>query len=145
MSILRQGSRFLLVFAVVTLISGCSSWINQSTGGPCAGGGGSSNRQAPIVCVDDSGPVLALNPEPVTAHDVKKGTHQPVTVRWATVSGAPMWVEVKEEGCVRDVKCASGQCTAHTIPGAVKSCKYDVWTTPENRLDPIIIITTCCS
>ena len=145
MSVLRQGSRFFLVCAVVTLISGCTTWINRSTG-LCAGGGGSSNRQAPIVCVDDSGPVLTLNPEPVTAHDVKKGTHQPVTVQWATVSGADLWVEMKEEGCVRNMNCnAPGRCTAVTIPGAVKSCKYDVWTTPENRLDPIIIITTCCS
>lgn len=147
MSIFRHGSRVLLVFAVVTLMSGCSSWINHTTTvGPCAGGGGSSNRQAPIVCVDDSGPVLSVNPDPVTAHDVKKGTRQPVTVRWATVSGEDLTVEMKDVGCVQNMNCsAPGACTAVTIPGAVKSCKYDVWTTPQKRLDPIIIITTCCT
>lgn len=147
MSILRQVPRFLVLFAAVMLVTGCGSWINRSTsGGICSGGGGSSNRQAPIVCVDDSGPILTVNPDPVTAHDKKKDSTQPVTIRWATVSGADLWVEMKEDGCVQQLNCnAPGSCTAVTVPGASKQCKYDVWTTPENRLDPIIIITPCCT
>lgn len=147
MSILRQVPRFIVILAAVMLITGCSSWINRNTGGGiCSGGGGSSNRQAPIVCVDDTGPVLSVNPDPVTAHNhLKNYPSRPVTVRWATVSGADLWVEMKEEGCVQELNCsAPGSCTAVTIPGASKQCKYDVWTTPTNRLDPIIIVTPCC-
>jgi hypothetical protein len=44
-------------------------------------------------------------------------------------------------------ECSRGHCWARTIPGAGKTCKYDVWITGDqhDRLDPTIIIQPCCS
>jgi Na+-transporting methylmalonyl-CoA/oxaloacetate decarboxylase gamma subunit len=147
MSDLRRVPVFLFLAALALAITGCGSWINRSTtANPCSTGHGSPNKQAPIVCVDDSGPVLVVTPDPITAHDKERGTSRPVTVQWFTKSGANLNVEMTETGCVTQVNCnAPGSCTAKTVPGAAKQCKYDVWTKPENRLDPVIIITTCCS
>ena len=147
MSNLRRVPLLLVLAAMTLVITGCGSWINRTTSrNPCSTGHGSSNKQAPIICVDDSNPVLIVTPDPVTAHDVLRGTNRPVTVKWFTMSGADLTVEMKDTGCVSQVNCnAPGNCTAQTIPGAAKQCKYDVWTTPNNRLDPVIIITTCCS
>src|SRR5215211_1020256 len=55
---------------------------------PCAGKAGSTDRNAPIVCVDDTGATLSVSPDPIRVHDVGAADRAPVVVHWRTVSGA---------------------------------------------------------
>lgn len=116
-------------------------------GGPCAGGPPKEHdRNAPIVCVDDTGSTLRVSPDPVVVHDVGRVTGAPVTVQWFTHTGTGNLQLEIDPGCVTDLRCnGRGHCTARTrdIDAKVK-CKYDVWTETHPRLDPEIEIDPCC-
>ena len=116
--------------------------------GPCASKAGSNDRNAPIVCVDDTGSTLTVSPDPIRVHDVGASDKAPVVLQWHTVSGAnDLHIEI-EPGCVDEVKCPRpGHCVARTLPRGDKTekrCKYDVWTDKHPRLDPEVIIVPCC-
>jgi hypothetical protein len=156
MSVVRLVPRCVVVFAAVLLISACAArnapapGPNPFRGNPCAGGAvPGENRQAPIVCIDDSGRKLRAYPDPVFVHDVKESDHlTPVEIQWYTTSGiGDVRVEM-ESGCVTEKQCDhNGKCAAKTIKGANKRCKYDVWIEGDakhDRLDPVVVITTCC-
>ena len=143
-------SRSLRVM-VLFVLAGCAA-NQQSPGGSaavCGNGVGSANRQAPIICVDDSNRTLAVNPDPVTIHNVRKDDMaSPVMVHWYTRSGPGDLQLELEEGCVAQVKCdGRGHCQARTEPKSSKTCKYDVWITGDDhdRLDPTIVLTNCCT
>lgn len=152
MSVVRLVPRGLALLAVLLVIAGCASQSgggNPLRGNPCLSGPGSNNRQAPIVCVDDSTRTLSVWPEPVMVHDVAEGDRAtPVTVHWFTKSGAgDLQLEI-EPGCVSRQQCdGQGHCWAKSVPGASKRCKYDVWINGGNhdRLDPTVVITGCCA
>ncbi|HYH08882.1 MAG TPA: hypothetical protein VEK11_17650 [Thermoanaerobaculia bacterium] len=151
MSMVRLLPRVLVLLVLPFAIAGCASQAGGSTpmrGNPCTSGNGSDNRQAPIVCVDDSNRVLSVWPEPVTVHDVlKEDMRTPVMVHWFTRSGGgDLQLEI-EPGCVARHQCdGRGHCWARSMPGSKSSCKYDVWINGGNhdRLDPTIVITGCC-
>lgn len=132
-----------ILVLLVFFIAGCAAYHDATGGGVCAG---EPNPQSPIVCVDDSVRTLTVNPDPITIDDVQGG--QPITLVWKTESGrGDLQVEMKDPGCVTDVNCpGNGRCTARSIPGASKSCKYDVWINGGNhdRLDPTVVIQPCC-
>lgn len=147
--------RHLVFVGALLCIASCAVRPTDDSGRPidrasvCRDGAGDANRQAPIVCVDDSGRTLSVSPEPVVIHDVRASDRRtPVTVHWFTTSGrGDLNVEI-EKGCVADVKCdRRGHCSARTIPGSTSQCKYDVWITGPNheRLDPTVVISSCCS
>ncbi len=136
----------LIVSTVVLTACAQNGAVAPQSGGPCANGQGSSDRQAPIVCVEDTGKTLSVRPDPIVIHDKKKGGSQPVTMQWFTRSGRGDLQIAIEEGCVTEVKCnGKGHCTAKTrdVDAQVK-CKYDVWTATHPRLDPDLILTPCC-
>lgn len=117
-------------------------------GNPCADKAGSTDRNAPIVCVDDTGSTLTVSPDPIHLHDVGAADRAPVVIHWHTVSGAnDLRVEI-EPGCVTETTCAgNGHCRARTLPRTDKTekrCKYDVWTDKHPRLDPEIVVSPCC-
>lgn len=155
MSEVRQVPRYLMVLAVTLVIAGCAARQMPEPSpmpfrsNPCASGKARSTKQAPIVCVDDSARTLKVVPDPVVVHDVSASDRAtPVTMQWFTMSGAgDVQIEI-EPGCVTDANCnGNGHCTAKTVPGAHKQCKYDVWITGGNhdRLDPTVVVDGCCS
>ncbi len=111
--------------------------------GPCSRGKGTENRNAPIVCVDDTGATLSVNPDPVKANAT--GTGAPVVIQWWTRSGGnQLHIEVTP-GCITDVSCDGAHCKAQTLPvTAHTQCKYDVWTDKHPKLDPDIVVDPCC-
>jgi hypothetical protein len=139
---------FLLVIVLVALTF-CTASSNPSggtllRGNPCSSGVGTTESKAPIVCVDDTGATLSVNPDPVTAHG--KVNKVPVMIHWWTRSGGgTLGIDV-HPGCVTDVSCSGAHCTARTIPtpGGAR-CKYAVWTDTKPKLDPDIVITDCCA
>jgi len=161
MSLIRRVSGVLVILLSMLFLTTCtasqdaagtqpvSPTVSPSrAGNPCTSGRGSDNRQAPIVCVDDSRRTLSVSPDPVRVHNVLRGDmRSPVMIHWWTQSGGgDLELEIAD-GCVTDLDCSRpGHCSARTLPGAGKSCKYDVWITGGNhdRLDPTIVIEPCC-
>jgi hypothetical protein len=157
-------SRHFVLLGVLLFLCTCASQQQQGvvsggvpSGGaattlrranPCAGKAGSTDRNAPIVCVDDTGATLSVSPDPIRVHDVGAADRLPVAIHWYTVSGAnDLHVEI-EPGCVTDTTCdGNGHCMARSTPRGDKTekrCKYDVWTDKHPRLDPDMIIIPCC-
>ena len=148
MSEVRILLRWFLLVIVLVALTFCTASSSSSGGtllrNPCGTGVGTTESSAPIVCVDDSGATLSVNPDPVTAHG--KVNKVPVMIHWWTRSGGgTLGIDVRP-GCVTDVSCSGAHCTARTIPtpGGAR-CKYDVWTDTKPRLDPDIVITDCCA
>lgn len=146
--ILLRGVLFVAAALVLTTCASQStSTVSPGGGGnPCARGQGTNERAAPIVCVDDTGPTLTVNPDPITVNDEGAG-RAPVMIHWWTQSGGnSLGIEI-QPGCVSDVTCRGGHCSARTLPreSANARCKYDVWTDKHPRLDPEVIIVDCCS
>jgi len=120
----------------------------RGAGNPCSDRAGSTDRNAPIVCVDDTGSALTVSPDPVRVNDVGAADRAPVMIHWHTVSGTnDLRLEI-EPGCVTNTTCdGRGHCSARTVPRddrSARRCKYDVWTDKHPRLDPDIIIEPCC-
>lgn len=136
----------LVVTTVVLAACAHRAAVAPLEGNPCADGKGSGDRQAPIVCVEDTGPTLSVSPDPIVIDDRKKEGSEPVTMQWFTRSGRGDLQIAIEDGCLTELKCSgNGQCVAKTrdVDAQVK-CKYDVWTKTHPRLDPDIILTPCC-
>lgn len=154
MSEVRILLRWILLVTVALVFATCSASRGVDGGGgdktlrsPCGMGEGKADRNAPIVCVDDLGGTLSVNPDPIRAHDVGQSDRQPVVIHWWTRSGGgELGIEVAP-GCVTNVTCRGAHCTARTLPtdAAGARCKYDVWTAKHPRLDPEIIIDDCCT
>lgn len=152
MSEVRLVPRYVVLFASALLIAVCAARLappKPIAANPCATGKAAENKQAPIVCIDDSARTLVAYPDPVIVNDVLEKDHKtPVTVQWFTKSGKGD-VEVRvEPGCFKKKECnKAGKCWAETEPGSKARCKYDVWIegdTKHDRLDPVVVITTCC-
>lgn len=150
MSEVRILLRWCLLVMIGLALLTCAT--SGSTGGgttiaanPCSKGTGVTNRNAPVVCVDDTAATLSVNPDPITVHSFGETDHGPVVVHWWTKSGSnALNVEV-QPGCVTEMSCLGGHCKARTLPVTErKQCKYDVWTDKHARLDPEIIIDPCC-
>ena len=148
MSTVRVLLRCCVLITVALVLLTCSSADGVDTKrlmNPCSKGTGNTNRNAPIVCVDDTGATLSVNPDPVKVNSVGESDRQPVVIHWWTRSGGNMLnIEIKD-GCVTDVSCNGGHCKARTLPvNAHTQCKYDVWTDKHPKLDPDIEIDPCC-
>lgn len=160
MSEVRMVPRLLALLVATLLIAGCAATPADNGGAsssmplrgsnPCASGPPKMDKQAPIVCVDDTQRTLTVFPEPVHVHDGKsEDRSQPVAIEWYTKSGTgdvhvqmgPACESVKVKGCN-----GSGKCEAETTPGKMAPCKYDVWITggKHDRLDPTVIVDPCC-
>ncbi|HEV7238084.1 MAG TPA: hypothetical protein VGQ36_02510 [Thermoanaerobaculia bacterium] len=149
MSEVRIPLRWFLLATVVLALTTCApndrKPINPFSN-PCNTGKGKADRNAPIVCVDDTGETLSVDPDPINVHDVDATDRKPVIIQWRTRSGSKdLNVEIAE-GCVTDVECKDGHCKAKTreTDASGARCKYDVWTSKHPRLDPEVIIVDCC-
>ena len=135
---------------VVLTWSSSSSSTGPAPGGnpianPCGSGVGDTNRNAPIVCVDDTGGTLRVQPDPIAAHSVGESDRRPVMIHWWTRSGGNQLKLDIEEGCVTDLSCRGSHCQARTLPVTErKQCKYAVWTDKHPKLDPDIVVDPCC-
>lgn len=151
-------SRYLMLLGIGVILSACAyqggapapdpGGTSLRSDNPCASGTGSTDRNAPIVCVDDRGGTLSVTPDPIRVNGRGEADRLPVMIHWYTRSGTnDLQIEV-EPGCVTEVRCARpGHCSARSVPRDDKSekrCKYDVWTDKHPRLDPEIIIDPCC-
>jgi hypothetical protein len=152
MSEVRLVPRLLVLLVAVLLIAGCAARMTPNPtslrANPCASGTPPMNKQAPIVCIDDSARTLVVSPDPVMMHDVNASDRKsPVPVQWFTKSGTgDVHVRI-DPGCVDKQACdGRGKCAAETVPGARKTCKYDVWITggKHDKLDPLVIVGGCC-
>lgn len=146
--ILLRGS---VLVTVVLVLAGCASKGSTAPGGnprafgACGSGAGKADRNAPIICVDDSGAALSVHPDPIRVHSVGQADRQPVVLHWWTRSGGNTLNLQIQEGCVTDVNCNGGHCSARTLPQTErKQCKYDVWTQVHPVLDPQIVVDPCC-
>jgi hypothetical protein len=149
----RTVTRGVALLSAALVLAGCAAHRTPDPtylrGNPCASGRVAENRQAPIVCIDDSARTLVAYPDPVFVHDVMEGDRTtPVTVQWLTKSGRGNVQVEMQSGCIEKKECnRAGKCTAKAIKGANKRCKYDVWIEGDDdhdRLDPVVVITTCC-
>jgi hypothetical protein len=146
--------RLLALLVATLLIAGCAAAYDSAPeqkplrANPCASGTPAMNKQAPIVCIDDSARKLVVSPDPVIVHDVNAmDRKKPVAVEWYTKSGSGDVQVSIEPGCVDKKACdGKGKCAAETVPGAKKQCKYDVWITGgrHDKLDPTVIVDPCC-
>lgn len=139
---------FLLVTAVLVLTACAHNPDNPGLlGNPCSAGAGKDDRNAPIVCVDDTGEALTVSPDPITVHDVGKSDRQPVLLHWWTRSGGNgLGIQIAD-GCVTDVNCRGGHCWAKSkeTDASGARCKYTVSTSKHLPLDPEVIIVDCCA
>ncbi len=147
--------RWILLITAALVLGTCRSSSSSTSltpgGGPsravnsCGKGVGKADRNAPIICVDDTGGTLTVHPDPIAAHAVGETDRQPVTLHWWTRSGGnALNIEI-QPGCVTDVTCDGSHCSARTLPAEErKQCKYDVWTDKHPKLDPDIVVDPCC-
>lgn len=151
MSEVRILLRWCLLVMVGLVLMTCSSASSTSGSGnarmanPCSKGKGATNRNAPIVCVDDTAATLSVNPDSLGVNSVGESDRQAVVIQWWTKSGGnALNIEV-EPGCVTDVACDGAHCKARTLPVTSRTrCKYEVWTDKHPKLDPDIVIDPCC-
>lgn len=152
MSEVRMVPRLFVLPMVALLIAGCAAHNAPDQrplrANPCASGVPPKSKQAPIVCIDDSARTLVVFPDPVVMDDVNASDRRrPVTVQWFTKSGTGD-VQVRiDPGCVDKKACdGKGKCTAETVPGPKRECKYDVWITGggHDKLDPTVVVDACC-
>lgn len=157
MSVVRLVSRLTVLSAFVLLMGGCArampdpepNPIRPLAGNPCEKGRPPANKQEPIVCIDDSNRTLVAHPDRVVVHDVKANDRKtPVAIQWYTTSGTGDVHVRMEPGCraVNVKACGNGKCEAHTTPGEITECKYDIWITggKHDLLDPTVVIDPCC-
>ena len=136
----------LVILAATVVIASCASHDKGLS--PC--GGGKTDPDRPMVCVDDSSDTLRVYPDPVKFNDVLSTdkTMSPA-ILWFTKSGrGNLEIRFRDEGCVRDVRCNGPQCVgaaARLDPlEPERRCKYDVMLTGHPTLDPETIIVRCC-
>jgi hypothetical protein len=156
MSVVRLVPRLFVFSAFTLLLNGCArpavdpNPIRPLAENPCGKGAPQANKQAPIVCIDDSNRKLVANPDRVFVHDVRADdATKPVPIQWYTTSGtgdvhvkmAPGCSAVNLKGCN-----GNGKCEAETVPGSRSECKYDVWITggKHELLDPTVVVDACC-
>lgn len=154
MSEVRILLRWILLITAGLVLTTCSaskSGVAPSGDGgrqlanPCSSGKGKADRNAPIICVDDTAATLSVSPDSVTVHSVGATDRQPVMIHWWTRSGSKELSLEIQPGCVTDLTCRGGHCMARTLPVKERTrCKYDVWTDKHPRLDPDIVVDPCC-
>ena len=137
----------LMMFGLVFVTCAGTGGDGDTTlkGNPCSKGSGTTNRNAPIVCVDDTGGTLSVNPDPIGINSVGETDRQPVVIHWYTRSGGNVLSVNIQPGCVTDVDCNGSHCKARTLPVTARAqCKYTVDTDRHDELDPEIVIDPCC-
>lgn len=143
----------LVALASFLVFSACRSTVPPLSVGCNAG---STRPEAPIVCINDSGTTLSVDPETITAYDrdpEKPGS--PMVILFFTQSGRGDFQIVPRSGnCIEpqtEHHCPpdAGLCRVHMLrrkPTDPKEerCKYDVIMKGFPPLDPFIVAKTCC-
>lgn len=147
----RRYALNLLLIAALATLTAC--YPNRAMGpghNPCASGVGSSDRNHPLVCVNDE--TLAVDPFKITINDVIGSpghpTASPVIVKWQTVSGRnDLGIEMRKKGCFKKITCnGQGECTGIVQKRPDQSsldCSYEV-NLQGRIIDPVVIVDPCC-
>ena len=151
MSEVHRLPRLLTLLVASIFIATCAQHSHAPAasgfaGNPCSSGNGVANREAPIVCIDDTNAKLTVNPDPVMVwHKTPAGA--PVTIQWFTKSGGgAIQFRWHKTTCVMNEVCTSGRCTAQTRSTSTgETCKYDVMLPGHDTLDPEVVVGGCCS
>lgn len=149
MSEVRSLPRLLRLLVPCLLLMTCATAAHDDRrllANPCAGGTGDTHPGHPIVCIDDRGTALTVNPASITVWDEDRSGN-PVNVDWYTVSGnGDVKVNWKSSDCTVPDRCTKGNCKAKTKKGSAgKRCQYDIELEGFPMLDPDVVITRCCT
>lgn len=143
----------LVAIAALVVFSACVSTVPPLSVGCIAG---STRPEAPIVCIDDSGAELSVNPETITAYDRDpKKPGQAMVILFFTKSGTGDFQIIPRTGnCIEpqtEHHCPknAGLCRVHMLrrkptDPPEETCKYDVFMRGKPVLDPFIVAKTCC-
>lgn len=155
MSVVRRVPRLILVCVCAVFLATCARPSTDPPGpsplmvNPCEKGMPKLDKQAPIVCIDDSARTLVAKPDRIVIHESRKGAPtEPVAIQWYTTSGTGDLHVKMDSSCdaVREKGHGTGKYEMTTVPGKKRECKYDVWITgpDHDRLDPTVVIDACC-
>jgi hypothetical protein len=149
----RVACLTLVSLAAFFVFSACRSTVPPLSVGCNAG---STRPEAPIVCIDDLGTELSVDPEKIVAYDRDpQKQSSPMVILFFTKSGNGDFQIVPRTGnCIeqpKDHHCppGAGMCRVHMLrrkPSDPKeeTCKYDVIMKGFPPLDPFIVAKTCC-
>ena len=159
MSRRRTLSRFLVLLAVLSTLTTCMTPrvamqkpargtvppVPEKTAS-LAYSEESYSLTAPVITVDTSGAVLAVHPDPFTAFDRTSPGGPATRLWWQAPAGTDLSIHISP-GCVRDLVCENGVCSAVALPveRGHRHCKYDVLVAGKPTLDPDAIIVKCCT
>jgi len=151
MSEVRSLPRLLILLVASIFIATCAQnsrgpGATGLAGNPCSSGKGLVNREAPIVCIDDTNTKLTIDPDPVEVWHKQRGGG-PVTIQWFTkTGGGTIEFQWQKATCVTKEVCTTGHCTAQTLSTSTgETCKYDILMPGHDRLDPEVVVSGCCS
>lgn len=158
MSVVRRVPRLIFVCVSALWLATCAArpTVEPNPGpnplmvNPCEKGAPSLDKQAPVVCIDDSARTLVAKPDRIVIHESKKGApSEAVAIQWYTTSGTGDLHVKMDSACdaLVDKGHGTGKYEMKTVPGKKRQCKYDVWITgpDHDRLDPTVVVDACCS
>ena len=153
--VLRRRGVLAFLCGVALLQAGCGTIRKADLdvrASLCPGGVGSSDRNHPLICVDDND-LSNPNPYSVTVWDREGMPGQPpsnfpVIIQWSTKSGGGrLGVEFSDKGCIEpgSLRCnGNGRCIAKTKKQTREMpCNYTL--NLDGRVaDPVVIVQPCC-
>ena len=142
-------ARFVLSLTVgVLFVNGCHSWSTQDHHDECRP---AASPHAPIVCVDNTGSALSVDPYRVVAYDeYPKDSGRPVVILFVTQEKpAEFKLVEKTSGCIEKQNCVTSaglcQVTVKRLGGAPgKVCEYGIEMVGFPTMDPEIKLKPCC-
>ena len=149
--ILRHRGVLAFLCVMAFLPAGCRT-IRVADVDDCRGGMGSSDKNHPLICVDENN-LGNPNPYSITVWDRQETPQRtpsdhPVIIRWATKNGGGrLGVEFLNKGCIEpgSLRCnGNGLCVAKTRKQKDQvSCDYNV-NLDGREVDPVVIVQPCC-
>ena len=153
-------ARFVLplVVAGTVFAGGCTSALPGGRGHQCTVG--SKKPEAPIVCIDNTGTKLSVDPYRVVAFDeYPKNSGRPMVILFFTKTGTGNFkiIEKKretgnneaDESCIAEQHCVAGEGLCRIIVPRLKDqkarvCLYDIEMAGFPPMDPEIEVRPCC-
>lgn len=145
-------ARLVLSLVVVGGIfaGGCGTWATQDHEDRCHRG--SREPTAPMVCIDNTGSKLSVDPPRVEAfEEYPKNSGQPMVILFFAKTGTPKFDLIEKKGnCIARQDCvqSAGLCRVTVVRlkegEKERKCEYDIVMPGFPPMDPEILIKTCC-
>lgn len=147
---IRAGFVLSVVVAGGIFAGGCGSTSTQGRGHGCTVG--STRPERPIVCINNTGSELSVDPERVVAFDeYPKDSGRPMKILFFTKTGTGNFKIIEKNGnCIASQECVenAGLCRVTVVDvkdgEEDKQCDYDIEMAGFPRMDPQIVIKNCC-